>query len=191
MSTEVLKIEEKSIAEHVLNRVKVFEEAGSLNLPKNYSAANAIRVAWLIILDTKDVNKAPVLNVCTGPSIANALFKMVIQGLNPVKRQCSFIAYGNQLTCQKEYQGTIAIAKRHGVASVTGAAVFKDDVFNYIKLEDGNDKVIKHEQTIESIDTGIVKAAYAIKEYADGKRVCKVMSMSQIKKAWMQGRYKG
>lgn len=183
---------EKNIADSVLNKIKLFEETGTLNIPKNYSAANALRIGWLILQETKDMNKRPVLEVCTKESIANALLRMIILGLNPAKRQCSFIAYGNQLSCQREYQGTITIAKRHGVKNVIGCAVYKDDVFAYVIDPNTAVKTVtKHEQTIESIDTGVVKAAYAIKEYEDGSKVTEVMSMSQIKKAWMQGPTKG
>jgi recombination protein RecT len=190
-NNSVVTVNEKNISETVMSKIKLFEETGTLNIPKNYSAPNALRAAWLILQETKTLDKRPVLEVCTKESIANALLYMIVLGLNPVKRQCSFIAYGNKLSCQREYQGTVAIAKRHGVVNVTGCAVFKDDEFEYVILEDGTKKVTKHIQTIESIDTGIVKAAYATKEYSDGKKVTEVMSMSQIKKAWLQGPTKG
>lgn len=183
---------EKTIADSVLNKIKVFQETGTLNIPNTYSAPNALRVAWLILQETKDRNNKPVLEVCTKESVANALLKMIILGLNPAKRQCSFIAYGNQLACQREYQGTIAIARRHGVKEVTAEAVFKGDVFEYIiDPETGTKKVTKHEQKLENIESGVVVAAYATKFYEDGRKVTEIMSMSQIKKAWMQGATKG
>lgn len=180
-----------SIAEQVLAKVTIMRDSGGLRIPENYAPENAIRVAWLILQDTVNTSKQPVLQACSTASIANALLKMVMMGLNPIKRQCSFIAYGTNLTCQREYQGTIAMAKRHGVVSVTGAAVFQGDVFEFVKMPDGSDKVTKHEQTLQTIDSGIVVAAYAIKTYEGGKTECKVMSMSQIRKAWAQGPTKG
>jgi len=182
---------EKNIADNVLNRVKLFEETGTLNLPKNYSAPNALRIGWLMLQDLKNRDGQKALEYCTKESIANSLLRMIILGLNPMKRQGSFIMYGRELTFQREYQGTIAIAKRHGVKKVTGCAVFKDDVFEYIILEDGTKKVTKHVQTIESLESGVVKAAYATKVYEDGSTITEVMSMSQIKKAWQQGQTKG
>jgi recombination protein RecT len=184
---------ERNIADNVLNKIKIFQETGSLNLPKEYSAANALRVAWLILLETKNLDKKPVLEVCSKESIANALLKMIIQGLNPLKRQCSFIAYGNVLTCQREYAGTIAIAKRDaGVKKVFGMAVFKGDTFEFvIDPETKKKKVSKHVQTIENLETGLVVAAYAVKEYEDGSREEEIMSMSQIRTAWNQGPMKG
>lgn len=187
-----VSVQEKNIADNVMNKIKVFEETGTLQIPKNYSAPNALRIGWLILQETKTADKRPVLEVCTKESIANSLLRMIILGLNPAKRQCSFIAYGNQLACQREYQGTVTIAKRHGVKDVTGCAVFKGDLFEYIiNPETGNKTVTKHEQKIENIETGVVVAAYATKEYEDGRKVTEVMAMSQIRKAWMQGPTKG
>jgi recombination protein RecT len=185
---------EKNIADNVLNKIKLFEETGTLNIPKKYSASNALRIGWLILQETKTggQEKRPVLEVCTKESIANALLRMIILGLNPAKRQCSFVAYGNQLTCQREYQGTVTIAKRHGVKEVTGCAVFKGDVFEYIiDPTTGNKTVTKHDQKLENIEEGVVIAAYATKEYEDGRKVTEIMAMSQIRKAWMQGPTKG
>lgn len=183
---------EKNIAESVMAKIKVFSETGTLNVPKDYSAPNALRAAWLILLETKNMDKRPVLEVCTKESVANALLKMIIQGLNPVKRQCSFIAYGNQLTMQREYQGTIAIAKRDsGLAKVVGNAVFKDDEFEYsINVASGVKTITKHTQTLESM-AGEVKGAYAVKHYNDGHMETEIMPISQIRQAWMQGPSKG
>lgn len=184
---------DRNIADAVLQRVKVFEETGNLNVPKDYSAPNALKIAWLMLQDTKTADKRPVLQACTKESIANALLKMIIQGLNPAKRQCSFIAYGNQLTMQREYAGAIAIAKRDaGIKKVIGMAVFKSDEFAYeIDPVTLHKKVTKHIQTLESMESGEVKGAYAIKFYRDGTSETEIMSMAQIRKAWEQGPTKG
>lgn len=184
---------DRNIADAVLQRVKVFEETGNLNVPKDYSAPNALKIAWLMLQDTKTTDKRPVLQVCTKESIANALLKMIIQGLNPAKRQCSFIAYGNQLSMQREYAGSIAIAKRDaGIKRVIGMAVFKADEFAYeIDPATLHKKVTKHIQTLESMESGELKGAYAIKFYQDGTSETEIMSMAQIRKAWEQGPTKG
>ena len=64
-TTKAVVIQEKSIADNVLNRVKAFEETGMINVPKDYSAPNALRAAWLILLETKTLDKRPVLEACT------------------------------------------------------------------------------------------------------------------------------
>lgn len=183
--------QQQSIVDFTLNRIQELENTGSLQIPKDYSAPNALRAAWLLLQDTKDLNKNPVLNSCTRDSIANALLKMVVQGLNPIKRQCSFIAYGQTLTCQREYQGSIAIAKRYGLKSIVANAVFSGDDFAFeVDTETGRKKITKHNSTFESFG-GAVKGAYAVIEMVDGSKNVEVMSMQQIQAAWNQGQSKG
>ena len=78
-------VSEKNISDGVLARVAELEKTGGLQIPRNYSAANAIKSAWLILQNTVDRDKHPVLTACTKESIANALLDMVIQGLAPGK----------------------------------------------------------------------------------------------------------
>lgn len=186
-------IAEKNIADAVLQKIQVFQETNTLNVPKDYSAPNALRAAWLILQETKNMDKRPVLEVCTKESIANALLKMVTQGLNPVKKQCSFIAYGNTLTLQREYAGTIAIAKRDaGVVKVSANVVYAGDEFEYeINPETLDKKITKHIQTLDSLGAAEIKGAYAIVEYANGSRKTEIMSMAQVRKSWEQGPTKG
>lgn len=86
-----ISIVQKDVVDTVLSKIKDFEEAGELKLPANYSAANALKSAWLILQETKDRNDKPALVVCTKESVANALLDMVVQGLSPMKKQCYFI----------------------------------------------------------------------------------------------------
>ncbi|GEO08723.1 RecT family recombinase [Segetibacter aerophilus] len=180
----------ETIVETTLRRVAQMQNDGELKLPQNYSAPNALRAAWLILQEAKNMDKRPVLEVCTKESIAYALLNMVLQGLNPIKRQCSFIAYGNKLNLQREYQGTIAIAKRVGLKSVVANAIFDGDEFTYEVGEDGRKKVTKHVQSIDSLGNAI-KGAYAIVTMSDGTTNVEVMNMRQIQQAWQQGPTKG
>lgn len=192
MSTAIIakQFKEETITA-VLNKINEFTKSGGLTLPKDYSAGNSLQAAWLIILETKNLDKKPVLDVCTKESIANALFKMTVMGLNPMKKQCSFIAYGNVLTCQREYQGSIALAKRYGLKSVKANVILKGDEFEFeTNGETGRKKIIKHTQTIGSLD-GDILGAYAITDLGDGQIDTEIMTMAQIRKAWEQGPTKG
>jgi recombination protein RecT len=172
----------------VEERIDAMMKDGRLFLPPNYSPQNAMKSAELIIRQTADRNGTPVLNYCTKESIYNALLDMVVQGLNPGKKQCYFIPYGNQLLLQRSYMGTISVAKRlGGVREVHANVVYFDDEFEYeIELEGGY-KIIRHTQKIENIDGGKIKAAYAVVKLKDGGEYVEVMGISQIKKAWGQG----
>ncbi|NLV81872.1 MAG: recombinase RecT, partial [Synergistaceae bacterium] len=85
---------EKDISDQVFNRLHELEATGQLIFPPNYAVGNALKSAYLILQETKDKDGRPVLETCTKTSIANSLLDMVIQGLNPVKKQCYFIPFG-------------------------------------------------------------------------------------------------
>lgn len=192
--TKALATIDKTIADNVLRRVQEFTANKDIRLPAGYSPENALKSAWLILLETKDRNDKPVLEVCTKESIANALLNMVLQGLNPVKKQCDFIAYGNKLTMQREYHGTIALAKRYGdIKEPVGNVIYEGDDFEYTIDERGYKQVTKHVQSIDNIDMNKIKGAYAtlLFDDADRKPYVEVMTMAQIRQAWMQGATKG
>ena len=176
-------VKQSDIAASVLSRVNAFQESGELMLSKNYSAANALKSAYLILQNTVDRNKKCVLESCTKYSIANALLDMVTQGLSPVKKQCYFIAYGGQLTLMPSYMGKIMIGKRDAnIKEVYAQAIFEKDDFVF-EVIDGVKVIKKHKQTLESLDSKVV-GAYAIIEFNDGRKVSEVMNINQIHRAW-------
>ena len=186
---------ERNISDMVLAKVNEFRAVKAISLPADYSAENALKMAFLQLSEMtvdKGGQKTPVLQYCTQPSIANALLKMVTQGLNPMKRQCSFIPYNNELTCVREYQGSIALAKRYGLKYVTWNAIYEGDDFSYaIDSKTGRKEIIAHKQNFESIDISKIRGAYCITEMEDGTRNLEIMNMSQIRNSWNQGAMKG
>lgn len=185
---------EKTIADLVLNKVKIFTTNRDIRLPENYSPENALKSAWLILLDTKDRNNAPALSVCTKDSIANALLNMVLQGLNPVKKQCDFVVYGDKLTLQREYHGTVVLAKRYAaVREPVGTVIYEGDTFEYSIEPNGYKRIIKHEQSLDNIDENKIKGAYAILIFEDPNRppYVEIMTLQQIRQSWQQGATKG
>lgn len=185
---------EKTIADFVLNRVKTFTTNRDIRLPEGYSPENALKSAWLILLDTKDRTGKPALEVCEKNSVANALLNMVLQGLNPVKKQCDFIVYGDKLTMQREYHGTIALAKRYAdIREPVANVIYEGDVFEYEILPNGYKRILKHEQALENIDENKIKGAYATLIFQDPLQepYVEIMTMKQIQQSWMQGATKG
>jgi recombination protein RecT len=182
---------ERNISDNVLARINQFQQAGALKLPKDYSPENALKVAFLQLTDqtVKTGNgEVSVLAHCTQSSIANSLLKMVTQGMNPMKRQCSFIAYGTSLTMQREFQGSVALAKRYKMKDINANVIYEGDVFEYeIDTTTGRKKLLKHEQNFENIDLAKIKGAYAITIMEDGTTALEVMNIGQIKKAWAMG----
>ena len=196
MSTEnkqVVSVDDKIITNQVLAKINQFQQSGELTIPNSYSPENALKSAWLILQETVDLNKKPVLEVCTKMSIANALLDMVVQGLSPLKKQCFFIPYGNKLQLSRSYLGAIAVAKRVGnVKEVRANCIFEGDDFDYeIDINTGRLKILKHKPSLENIDTSKIKGAYAVVIYNDDSTSVEIMNMTQIKSAWNQGKAKG
>ena len=186
---KVIPTLEKTIAGDVLNRLQLFQQRREINLPPDYSASNALKSAWLTILETKDKDKKFALDVCSKESIANALLKMCIQGLSPAKMQCYFVVHGNLLTMMRSYQGTKAVAKRvAGIKDVLPQVLYKNDVFEFeTDLSTGRSKITKHQPKFENIIDGNETGAFAIVIEADGSTNAYIMTMPQIKQAWQQG----
>lgn len=188
-----IAVKTKDISAQVLAKVTQFQEAGELNLPKDYSVGNAVKSAFLIISEMKNTSNKPILDVVTPASVSQALFNMVVMGLSPMKNQCYFIPYGNELKLSKSYLGNISLAKRYGdLEDITGRAVFEGDDFQFeIDAETGRTKLVKHTQTLVSMGSKKVIGAYAFLTLKNGEKYIHVMSIEQIKDAWNQGATKG
>jgi recombination protein RecT len=184
---------EPPMVEKVLTKVNSLKEIGGIALPPDYSAENALRSAWLILQDMKDKANLPVLKTSTPDSVANALFNMVVQGLNPAKRQCSFIVYGDKLTLQREYAGSIALARRYSaMKNIYAGVIYKGDVFEYaIDTTTGMKKITSHSQRMENLDDSKIMGAYAVVTFEDSGVNTEIMTMAQIQKSWEQGPTKG
>jgi recombination protein RecT len=191
--TQAVSKIKKDITDVVLDRVTELREIGELQLPSDYSVANALKSAFLVLQEVKDKNKKQALEVCTKNSISQALLKMVLEGLSVYKKQGYFIVYGTELTWMRSYQGSRSLAKRvAGVKNVIPQVIYKNDVFNYeIDVNTGRKKIIKHEQKIENIDNDSIIGGYAVIIHADGSTDLEVMTIKEIEQSWKQGYGKG
>lgn len=160
--------------------VRGYLAQGSLQLPANYSVENALKSAALTLPSVKNFQN------CTQESIKSSLLSMCVQGLNPDKKQCYFIAYGESMTCQRSYLGDVAVAKQvdPNIEDIYAAAVYQDDEFSY-EIKRGKIVSVHHAQKLENKSKPIV-AAYATVVYRDGTEVSTVMTIEQIKQSWKQ-----
>lgn len=188
-SKKDVELIKKDVSTQVLAKINAFQAAGELRLPKDYSVENALKSAYIILTDPRN----NLLVKCTKESVANALLKMVVWGLSPLKKQCDFIPYGDKLECSPEYTGNIAMAKRYGgLKHIKPNAVFKGDEFAWeVDCETGNKRIVTHKQTLDSISSNEVIGAYAVITMEDGTVDTEIMSMAQIRASWNQGATKG
>lgn len=182
------KIQEETINK-VLDHVQSLQEAGDLKLPDNYVPGNALKLAWLKLQTVKDKNKQPALEVCTKPSICNALLEMVLNGMNVAKKHGDFIVYGNQLTWQPEYFGRLMMARRDaGILDVYPQIIYNNDDYEVVIDQKGVKHLSKHETKLENVGKDKIRGAYAVVEYKDGRTRLVDMTLEQIQDAWSQSK---
>jgi len=189
--SKALTVQDQTL-DKLSKRINAMQESGELHFPPDYSPQNALKSAWLTIQATTDMNKKPALEVCTIGSIYNALFDMVITGLNPAKKQGYFIVYGKNLVFQRSYFGSETLAKRVNpdIADIVAEVVYEGDTFTY-SIRNGQKIVSDHKQTLESVDSKKVKGAYCIVIDKNGEVIkTDIMTWVEIKKAWSMSKTK-
>lgn len=180
--------EEANITDNVLNKIQKFQSNGQIYFPNNYSPENALKSAWLKLQDVKDKNGKLALEVCTRESVANALLNMVIQGLNPMKNQCYFIPYGNQLTLMRSYFGSITVAKQFGeIEDITAEVIYEGDKLE-TEIKRGKTIIKTHTRSFENINKAKIVGAYATILYKDDTEESIVMTLEQIKTSWKKSK---
>ncbi|MFA5252762.1 MAG: RecT family recombinase, partial [Phycisphaerae bacterium] len=153
-----------------------------------YSAANALKSAWLMLQEVRDKDKNLAINTCTKASIANALLDTVIQGLNPAKKQVYYVAHGRLLTMYRSYLGTKAVCMRvdKTLGDIYAEVVYKGDNLEY-RIERGRRLIEKHSQKLENIDDANIVAAYAVAVDKEGNvKRSELMTLEQLKQSWKQ-----
>lgn len=160
----------------VSKQIRDYVEKGTLQLPPNYSAENALKQAFIHLQENK------LLGV---PGVEIALMNMVFQGLSLGKTQCYFINYGGKVVCQRSYFGDMALVKRirPGVEFVY-SAFYKGET---VKTSRINGKIagIEHEENTEVKSLDNLDGAYCLILDSDGSVIAgEVMMLDRIKKSW-------
>lgn len=182
--------QKKNIVDHVLDKVKALQVNDEIKFPAGYSPENAMKSAWLLLQDVKTGKQSgfkPALEVAEKTSIANALLDMVVQGLNPMKKQGYFLMYGNKLTFQRSYFGTMMITKRvTGCRSIDAVTIHEGDKVDY-EIINGRIANLKHVQSFGATDKPILGAYCTIVE-KDGSIFIDLMTKERIDKSWAQSK---
>lgn len=186
-----LALIKKDVVDVVATRVQQLIGEGQLQLPQHYAVGNAVMAWWLALQSCEDKDHRPALEVCTKNSIANATLDMVVQGLDPSKKQCYPVVYGRKLVCQRSYFGEEALLRRArpDVVGVYPEVVYQGDTLEY-EIRRGQKVVTKHVQKVENIG-GLEKivAGYVVIEGEDEKVIhCELMTIEQIKRSWQKSK---
>lgn len=160
----------------VSKQVRDYVDKGTLQLPPDYSAENALKQAFIHLQENKLLGVA---------GVEIALMNMVFQGLSLGKTQCYFINYGGKLVCQRSYFGDMALVKRimPGVEFVY--SVFYKGESVRPKRINGKLAGIEHDENTEFKTADNIDGAYCLILNSDGEVVAgEVMMIDRIKKSW-------
>ena len=191
MSTEIVNQDNMALAidnkfiDDLSAQIREKEKCG-LTFPSDYNPTNELTAAYLILKETVDSNKNPVLKSCSRGSIASALMNMVTSGVSMAKKQCYPIAYKGKLQCQMSVYGNTCIARRYGLKEINALCIYQGDDFKY-RIENGKIIVESHVQDFMNIDTSKIIGAYAVATMQDGSQYTELMNMDMIRKAWSKG----
>ncbi len=182
---DALQIKGEEITKSVIARVTNYIELGGLTVPDDYNPVNSVRAGMLAILSTEDKNGSKALDVCEKSSVENAIMEMIQKGLNPLRKQCSFVVFGKTLKMMPEHSGNIVMAQRNGLKKIIAKVIYKDDDFDYeIDTDTGLTKITRHKQSMDNIRKEDIKGAYAIMINDDGTVDAEIMTKAEITEAW-------
>ena len=185
---------ETQLSDTVLTKINDMVERAELALPEKYNAGTALRLALLTIKEAKDKNGRTALDVCTKASVANSLLNMCIQGLDPSKRQCYFIVYGNQLQLFRSYFGTQAALRRAvpSVDKIVADLVHEGDEVEWGVSQYGERYAVRNcTDPIKNIDKPVTFGFCNIYDKSGDLLGSTVMTWKDIQKSWSKTRSGG
>ena len=163
---------------------------GEIIIPKNYDVVQAVKSLYLMCLDVKDKQDRPALEVCTEASIKKCVMELVSKGLNPDKKQCYPIVYGNELKLQVGSFGAVKQAKDvANIKEINANCIHEGDKVEVKYLANGR-MVVSHETNWTNFNKPIV-GAYATAVYADGSTQSDIMTIAEIRVSWSKSKSSG
>lgn len=188
----------KRVINQAISQYTEMIENKAFDLPENYSYKNAIQQTRYLLTKPAESGKnqgKAIIDFCTPASILQSVMEMAQKGLNPDKKQCYFIPYGNTCTLSVSYQGNVALAKRNGedIGETYGYAVYKNDEFELeFNIKKGVFEIKKYVPKVAEWKKSDIVGAFAIITDKKGEvKYTEYMTMEQIKSAWAMGAAKG
>lgn len=200
--TEITRANQKSpakagtsqILSQAIGQYTAMLENNEFDKPENYSYKNAIQQARYLLTKPAESGKnkgMSIVDVCTPQSILQSVMEMAQKGLNPDKKQCYFIPYGNTCTLSVSYQGNVALAKRNGqdIGDIYGYAVYADDDFEMgFDLKKGTMEIKNYVPHVDKWSKDKIIGAFAIITDKKGDvKYTEYMTMDQVRTAWSMG----
>lgn len=138
----------------------VSTKGAEITLPPNYDVNNAVKSFWLKLVQTKDKQDRPALEVCTPVSIQQAVQNMITKGVDPSKNQCYLIVRGKTLNLEVGSFGNVKQAMSTCKIRINSVVIRQCDQVE-IEIRPNGTKVIHHKTSWANADKELT-GAYAV-----------------------------
>lgn len=183
-NTNAVATKKDNITDKVLNSVNKMTQEQGLVLPKNYNASNALKAAYLKLVDGNLLNTDQT-------ALAQALLNMCVQGLNPAKNQCYFINYGGKVNMMRSYFGDRAVCIASGlVKDIEAHIIYEGDTVDITYDDETGYINVKHSTSWVNMNNAIT-GAYAMAIMPDGTKRYDIMTIDRIRKSWAMSKNSG
>jgi len=162
-------------------------------LPTNYDVVGAVKALWLGLLDVKDKNGRLALEVCTPASIERAVHEMIAKGLDPRKKQCYPIVFGNSLVIMESRYGAERTARAYNpnLSDFRAQLIYDGDTYDE-EVINGRLVISNHKHKLPLLQRTPDKIIGAYSTVIiDGEVDCELMSIEEIKRSWAKSKNGG
>lgn len=186
---EIIKTEGQEVALRtsegfVATANQFIKNNGEIIIPPNYDVNDAVKALYLQVLQTKDKQDRPALEVCTSTSIIQAIQTYVSQGLNVAKKQCYPIIRGKTLCLDTSYFGKQKQARDYAHIKINSGVIYEGEEVDIEQRIDGS-KIIHHKPDFSKFDPDKIIGAYAVSVKEDGTvDDSEIMTMKEIRRSW-------
>lgn len=173
------ELTQKQVTTNVASRIEEMEGQG-LVIARNYAVLNALNAAYYQLTNSDNGN---LLLAANSQSVYNSLLDMVIQGLDPAKKQCYFVKYGSNVKLMRSYFGTQKVLKDLEYVDDIWAEVIYDGDDVEIEVVNGHRKLVSHKTHWQNQNNQIT-GAYCVIKNASGEEFLTIMTKAEIDESW-------
>lgn len=196
MKTSITPVKNTAIATYDDNKFVEIGQAFTqgITLPTNYDVQASMKSLYLMCVSSPQGN---LIEKCTPTSIEQSIRQVLLEGLQPHKKQCYPVPMGDKLTILRSYQGAKRVAYNNGDVvrgSIRSQVIYKNDKFVDRLLNDARRIIVKHEQAPFGERSDEIIGAYATFQKRVGDRIVfdmELMTIKEIQASWAMSRTSG
>lgn len=167
----------------IVDYANEYIKRNNIIVSQKYDLAKAMNSLYLNLVQVKDKNNRPALEVCSEVSIREAVMECVNKELNVSRSQGYYIVYNDKLQFQPSYFGLVKMARDYAGVNIMSNVIRDGEEANIESRIDGS-IIVHHKPSIKCLNNKIV-AVYAVATDVSSGRVVNsdIMSIEEAKKS--------